>query len=85
MLLLDCCVGKIQALCCCRATNVEAFDALQQPIHISYDEFEMLLLVMANDLYEQKKRPGPNFEEFLGGFMDQLYRTSGVLVDYPQD
>ena len=58
---------------------------LRQPLTINYDEFEQLMLSMASEQYELKKRPVATVEEFLGSFMDKVFRTSGVLVDYPQD
>ena len=69
----------------CREHEAEAFPLLRQPLVLTYDEFETLLLEMAFDLFEQKKRTGTSFEESLGSFMDRIFRTSGVLVDYPQD
>ena len=69
----------------CRGHELEGFQLLRQPLVVTYDEFETLLLLMAFDLFEHKKRSGPSFEESLGTFMDRIFRTSGVLVDYPQE
>jgi hypothetical protein len=68
-----------------RSHEVESFALQRQPLALGYDDFEALLLCMAADLFEVKKRPVASVEEYLGAFMDRIFRTAGVLVDYPQD
>lgn len=67
----------------CRAIEVEVFQLKQQPITLNYDEFEAVILYLAYHMYTANKRNEP-FEEYLGEFMDRVFRTSGVLVDFPQ-
>lgn len=78
--------GYIVVLCqiwyCCRTHEVEAFQLKQQPITVNYDEFEAVVLYLAYHMYTNNKSNDP-FEEYLGEFMDRVFRTSGVLVDFP--
>lgn len=67
----------------CRTHEVEEFELQQQPITVNYDEFESVILYLAYHMYTNNKRSEP-FEEYLGEFMDKVFRTSGVLVDFPQ-
>ena len=48
-------------------------------------EFERLLVAMSFWLYQQRKRTKEPVEEFLGAFMDFVYRKSGALQAMPGD
>jgi hypothetical protein len=64
---------------------VETFELMSQPITIDYDEFEAIILALAFHQYSTRKLMDPPFEEYLGELMDRIFRTAGVLVDFPQD
>jgi hypothetical protein len=65
----------------CRSPDVAHYRLLQQPIVLNYDEFETMILSIALHMYHGNEKAGSSFDEFLGTFMDRVFRTSGVLVD----
>ncbi len=56
-----------------------------QTCELPCSEFERLLVAMSFWLYQQRKRTKEPVEEFLGAFMDFVYRKSGALQATPGD
>lgn len=69
----------------CRCFSPSRFVLHPMPLSLDYDEMERLLLGTAHVLaWARKKRTaGGGFEEFLGEFLDAIYKKSGVLIDVP--
>jgi hypothetical protein len=65
--------------CACAAAR---FALHPSPLSLDYDEMERLLLGLAHLLAGVRKRAaaGGSFEEFLGEFLDSVYKRSGVLL-----
>eukprot|EP00891_Asterochloris_glomerata_P007683 jgi/Astpho2/7683/fgenesh1_pg.00115_%23_75_t len=68
-----------------QAPHVEDFTLQPHPLWLDYNEFERLLVAMSFWLYQQRKRTKEPVEEFLGAFMDFVYRKSGALQATPGD
>ena len=62
-----------------------ASGAQLQVCELPCSEFERLLVAMSFWLYQQRKRTKEPVEEFLGAFMDFVYRKSGALQATPGD
>ena len=55
----------------------------QQPLALSYDEFEKLLLGLSALQACVRKRPADAVDMVLGELLDTIYKKSGVLVALP--
>ena len=60
------------------------FTTQKMPLEVNYDEFERLLAGLAFELYKKEGSQDP-FVEFLGEFLDDIFRKAGVLLEVKKE
>lgn len=65
-------------------TTMTEFLVKRVPMTVTYDEFERLLAATAYHVYTQEG-PEEQFVEFLGEWMNNVFKKSGILVEVRRD
>lgn len=64
--------------------NCLDFTTQKMPLEVNYDEFERLLAGLAYEIYKKEGSQDP-FVEFLGEFLDDIFRKAGVLLEIKKE
>mmetsp|Transcript_3904 Transcript_3904/g.9377 ORF Transcript_3904/g.9377 Transcript_3904/m.9377 type:complete len:440 (-) Transcript_3904:98-1417(-) len=72
-----------------RTNDLTQFVVHQSPYELNYDEFERMLAALAFHMYGKVGEGGAEreepFVEFLGEFLDDIFRKAGVLLEVSKD